>query len=103
MLYSIIRSSTKPVRDSATKMTAALRRSPAADPPEHPSKRMKVDASAEPETGTSGSMEDTVAREMALPFECTKKYQRELDYGNKLILAPMVRSGTCEFCCRGGC
>jgi hypothetical protein len=37
-----------------------------------------------------------VEREMALPFEYEKKYTHELDYRNKLVLAPMVRTGSCK-------
>jgi tRNA-dihydrouridine synthase 2 len=33
---------------------------------------------------------------MALPFEFEKKYENEIDYRNKLVLAPMVRTGSCE-------
>lgn len=31
---------------------------------------------------------------MAMPFETEKKYPFELEYANKLVLAPMVRTGT---------
>jgi len=39
---------------------------------------------------------DPVESEMALPVEYVKSYDHEIDYRNKLVLAPMVRSGTCE-------
>jgi len=39
---------------------------------------------------------ELVEREMSLPFEFEKKYENELDYRNKLVLAPMVRTGSCE-------
>jgi hypothetical protein len=38
-----------------------------------------------------------VEEEMQKPIEVLKTYERELDYENKLVLAPMVRTGSCEF------
>jgi len=38
---------------------------------------------------------ELVEREMGLPFEFEKKYENEIDYRNKLVLAPMVRTGSC--------
>lgn len=35
-----------------------------------------------------------VREAMAQPFETEKKYAYELEYNNKLVLAPMVRTGT---------
>lgn len=43
--------------------------------------------------------EEMVEREMGLPIEHVKKYKHELDYRNKLVLAPMVRTGSCKFRC----
>ena len=40
--------------------------------------------------------DDMIEREMGLPFEQNKTYNYELDYRDKLVLAPMVRSGTRE-------
>jgi tRNA-dihydrouridine synthase 2 len=40
--------------------------------------------------------EEMVEREMGLPIEHVKTYENELDYRNKLVLAPMVRTGSCE-------
>jgi tRNA-dihydrouridine synthase 2 len=37
-----------------------------------------------------------VEEEMALPIEVRKTYDREIEYENKLVLAPMVRTGSCE-------
>lgn len=37
-----------------------------------------------------------VADEMRLPIEYEKSYEHELDYRDKLVLAPMVRTGSCE-------
>lgn len=37
-----------------------------------------------------------VEEEMQKPIEVLKTYERELDYENKLVLAPMVRTGSCE-------
>lgn len=39
---------------------------------------------------------EVVEREMRLPIEFEKTYEHELDYRNKLVLAPMVRTGSCE-------
>lgn len=38
-----------------------------------------------------------VEEQMARPIEVRKTYHRELDYENKLVLAPMVRTGSCEY------
>jgi hypothetical protein len=48
------------------------------------------------ETGDELSEADIVEREMALPIEHVKSYKHELDYRNKLVLAPMVRTGSCK-------
>ena len=39
---------------------------------------------------------DLVEEQMASPVEFRKTYAHELDYRNKLVLAPMVRTGSCE-------
>ncbi|GHJ86633.1 hypothetical protein NliqN6_3035 [Naganishia liquefaciens] len=41
-----------------------------------------------------------VEEEMAKPIEILKTYERELDYENKLVLAPMVRTGSLPMVCR---
>ena len=41
---------------------------------------------------------DPVEEQMSLPIEHVKTYEHEIDYRNKLVLAPMVRSGTCKSC-----
>jgi hypothetical protein len=46
---------------------------------------------------SDASIAEQVKAEMALPMERTLKYENELDYSNKLVLAPMVRSGSCEY------
>lgn len=33
---------------------------------------------------------------MSLPIEVRKTYAREIEYENKLVLAPMVRTGSCK-------
>lgn len=40
--------------------------------------------------------EEEVEHIMSLPFEYEKKYEKEVNYGEKLVLAPMVRTGSCE-------
>lgn len=44
----------------------------------------------EQEAGSAAACEET----MALPFEFERSYPHELVYSNRLVLAPMVRSGT---------
>ncbi len=39
---------------------------------------------------------DSIEEQMAIPAEFTRSYAHELDYRNKLVLAPMVRTGTCK-------
>jgi hypothetical protein len=69
-------------------------------------KRQKLDH--EPQEVATGAAADHAAqeeafeaklveREMGLPFEFEKKYENEIDYRNKLVLAPMVRTGSCKF------
>jgi hypothetical protein len=41
-------------------------------------------------------MQALVEEEMAKPIEVVKTYEKELEYENKLVLAPMVRTGSCE-------
>jgi hypothetical protein len=60
-------------------------------------KRQKLDhAEVGGGEGVKMSEAELVEREMALPFEYEKKYTHELDYRNKLVLAPMVRTGSCK-------
>lgn len=67
-------------------------------------KRQKVDHSPERAVVSSIAADDgmteaeTVEREMGLPVEYVKTYEHELDYRNKLVLAPMVRTGACKSC-----
>lgn len=60
--------------------------------PTQPSKRVKLNDDL-----------DTLIRErMTSPLEYQKVYDNELDYRDKLVLAPMVRTGSCMcFCDRG--
>ena len=82
---------------------ASIPKSPNPSSPGSPRaiKRQKLDHAAE----DSGEVKQSTAtvteaelaeREMALPFEFEKKYTHELDYRNKLVLAPMVRTGSRE-------
>lgn len=50
-------------------------------------------------SGSQGSQTEAelVEREMGLSIEYVKSYERELDYRNKLVLAPMVRTGSCKW------
>jgi hypothetical protein len=64
-------------------------------------KRQKLDhdhqeVAAEHAAQEEASEAEMVEREMGLPFEFEKKYEHEIDYRNKLVLAPMVRTGSCE-------
>ncbi|ORY34781.1 hypothetical protein BCR39DRAFT_461747 [Naematelia encephala] len=66
-------------------MPVATIRSPSPVGSEAPSKRPRL--AVDPEA-------NLVDEQMALPLEYIKSYDRELDYRNKLVLAPMVRTGT---------
>ena len=58
-----------------------------------------LSSSASAHAGPSGSSpieRDVVEEEMKLPVEFPRDYAQELDYRNKLVLAPMVRTGSRE-------
>jgi hypothetical protein len=64
-----------------------------------PVKRAKPDVEAadtDGEAPDSRTETEMVEEQMKLPLEFTKTYSKELDYRKKLVLAPMVRTGTCE-------
>lgn len=42
------------------------------------------------------SENELVEEQMRLPIEYTRSYNNEINYKNKLVLAPMVRTGSCE-------
>lgn len=42
------------------------------------------------------SENELVEEQMRLPIEYTRSYDNEINYKNKLVLAPMVRTGSCE-------
>lgn len=71
-------------------MPIAVRRSASVESMHNPVKRLKTDAI---EAKPSPELE-LVEAEMALPIEIVKSYERELDYRDKLVLAPMVRTGS---------
>lgn len=54
-------------------------------------KRIKLDVS-----GAEPDFQALVRQCMNSPVQYTKTYQHELDYREKLVLAPMVRTGSCE-------
>jgi tRNA-dihydrouridine synthase 2 len=66
---------------------------------ERPIKRAKMEATKEssPLVLDGAELAIKTDAEMALPVEFSKSYTPPLDYRNKLVLAPMVRSGTCEY------
>jgi tRNA-dihydrouridine synthase 2 len=71
------------------------------DPSELPQimvdEKMKASGSGSGEVRSAGMTEaELLEREMSLPIEVEKTYKHEIDYRNKLVLAPMVRSGTCR-------
>jgi hypothetical protein len=71
--------------------------SPAEEP--RPAKRPKPDVAAaggEGEAADDRTEAEMVEEQMTLPLEFTKAYFKELDYRKKLVLAPMVRTGTCK-------
>jgi tRNA-dihydrouridine synthase 2 len=60
--------------------------------------KMKASGSGSGEVRSAGTTEaELLEREMSLPTEVEKTYKHEIDYRNKLVLAPMVRSGTCRY------
>lgn len=66
---------------------------------ERPIKRAKMEATKEssPLVLDGAELAIKTDEEMALPVDFSKSYTPPLDYRNKLVLAPMVRSGTCEY------
>jgi hypothetical protein len=42
------------------------------------------------------NLDELVEREMKASIEVPRTYAREIDYENKLVLAPMVRTGSSE-------
>lgn len=43
------------------------------------------------------SEDDLIEEQMRLPIEYVRSYDNEINYKNKLVLAPMVRTGSCEY------
>jgi tRNA-dihydrouridine synthase 2 len=72
---------------------------PRSPSPDRPAKKLKLDADADP--SSEPDEHALVEGEMALPIEFPKTYKNEIDYRNKLVLAPMVRSGSRECLVRG--
>lgn len=56
--------------------------------------RAVSDETTGPTTQPSASLADLVEEEMAKPIEVPKTYEKEISYENKLVLAPMVRTGS---------
>lgn len=90
MLLSITGASYKLNKLLSIIMPIALRRSASVESVHNPAKRLKT----EPTITKPSSEHELVEAEMALPIEYGKAYNRELDYREKLVLAPMVRTGT---------
>jgi hypothetical protein len=63
---------------------------------DHDQQQVAADHVVQEGTGGDVSEAELVEMEMGLPFEYEKKYEHEIDYRNKLVLAPMVRTGSCE-------
>ena len=49
------------------------------------------------------TLNELVEREMSGEIEVPRTYTREIDYENKLVLAPMVRTGSSEFPRKASC
>jgi hypothetical protein len=64
---------------------------------DHDHQEVATGAAADHAAQEEASEAELVEREMGLPFEFQKKYENEIDYRNKLVLAPMVRTGSCKF------
>lgn len=82
---------------SLLRRTMSLSRSRSPSPS---AKRIKLTHQASTATtaypAPDASLEALIEQEMALPIEVRKTYNREIEYENKLVLAPMVRTGSCE-------
>jgi len=63
---------------------------------DHDHQEVAADRAAQETAEGDVSEAELVEREMGLPFEFEKKYENEIDYRNKLVLAPMVRTGSCK-------
>lgn len=63
---------------------------------DHDPQEVATGAAADHAAQEEVSEAELVDREMGLPFEFEKKYENEIDYRNKLVLAPMVRTGSCK-------
>jgi hypothetical protein len=50
-----------------------------------------------PTDAPTESLKTLVEREMQGPIEVPRTYTKEIDYENKLVLAPMVRTGSSEY------
>ena len=78
---------------------------PPQDFPTAPSEQAQASSSSIP-TSTSeekDTLNELVEREMSGDIEVPRTYTREIDYENKLVLAPMVRTGSSEFRKSLGC
>jgi hypothetical protein len=67
---------------------------------ERSSKRPRIDNVIPVEILAPENEAELVEEEMKLPIEISRTYEHELDYRNKLVLAPMVRTGSCEYASR---
>ncbi|CAK9782553.1 FMN-linked oxidoreductase [Cutaneotrichosporon oleaginosum] len=85
----------KPTNDSVTSLASTSSSSSPKGKKKKPKQASKtgpwsVVPTLEQEAASAAACEEA----MALPFEFERKYAHELVYSNKLVLAPMVRSGT---------
>lgn len=63
----------------------------------HGAETIEVKSDLPCESGLNGRSEaELVEEQMNLPIEYVKNYEKEVDYRNKLVLAPMVRTGSCR-------
>ena len=75
------------------------------DFPTAPTEQAQASSSSIP-TSTSeekDTLNELVEREMSGDIEVPRTYTREIDYENKLVLAPMVRTGSSEFPRKASC
>jgi hypothetical protein len=83
---------------SLQNITTMVTRSPSPSLSDRPAKKARSDIPPVENTPLTLEHEvELVEKEMALPIEFDKTYETEIDYRNKLVLAPMVRTGSCEF------
>jgi hypothetical protein len=84
-----------PIKRAFTRSPSPSSKRPKLEVPSISSAALTEDV--EPSSSTVTSVEELVEREMNMDVEHKRTYEKEIDYENKLVLAPMVRTGSCEY------